>query len=181
MSQPCITARSQALGRHCKKIFVIHEEQYFESSIPANHFGEAPQHGDKSCHLSDCTSTTHSLNESRALDASGDHLLELDSTSLMSQLQDISRNQIEFVSEFEDHLDHVNLSQTDVFLEPHGYELFLLSQAIHTPSDSLSHLESHVSEKLCQDDQSLMVQSGAANLNVTVNEYPKKFGACLTR
>ena len=105
---------------------------------------------DKSCHLIDSTSI--SLDESSTLDAPDDHLLELDSTSLTFQLQDTSSVEMEFVPEFEEHLDKANLSQTNVFLEPHDYELFLLSQVIDTPSDSLSHQESHICEKLSQDD-----------------------------
>ena len=44
---------------------------------------------DKS-HLSDSTSTTHSLNETCSLGTSGDHLLHLDSPSFSSELQNIS-------------------------------------------------------------------------------------------
>ena len=44
---------------------------------------------DKS-HLSDSTSTTHSLNETYSLDTSGDHILHLDSPSLSSELQNTS-------------------------------------------------------------------------------------------
>ena len=49
-------------------------------------------------------------------------------------------------------MDHGNLSQTDIFLEHHDYELFLLNQEIDIPSGNLNHLESHDCEKLCQDD-----------------------------
>ena len=52
----------------------------------------------------------------------------------------------------EGYLNHANLSQTDVFHNHHDYELFLLNQEIDTPSDNLSHQESHDCEKLCQDD-----------------------------
>ena len=65
-------------------------------------------------------------------------MLELDSTSLA---QDTSSVEINFVPEFEEHLDNANLSQTNVFLEPHDYELFLLSQEIDISSDNLSHQE----------------------------------------
>ena len=126
-------------------------EQYFGSSIAANYCGETFQHVDK-CHLSDSTGTTDSLDESCTLDAPDGHLLQLDSTSLAFQLHDTTSVEIKFVPEFEEHLHNANLSQTDVFLEPHDYELFLLSQQIDTPSDNLSHLESHICEKLCQFD-----------------------------
>ena len=76
----------------------------------------------------------------------------LDSTSLAFQLQDTSSVETELVPEFEEHLDNPNLSQTDIFLEPHGYELFPLNQEIDTPSDNVNHQESHICEKLCQDD-----------------------------
>ena len=126
MSQPFITTRSQAQG--------------------------TPQHVNQSCHLSESTSTTDSLNNSITLDASDDCLLDMDSTGLASQLQDTSSVQIEFISEFEEQLDPDNLSQTDAFLEPHDYDLFLMSQKIDTSSDNLSQLESNVCKKLCQDD-----------------------------
>ena len=38
-------------------------------------------------HLSDSTSTTHSLNETCSLGTSGDHLLHLDSPSISSEIQ----------------------------------------------------------------------------------------------
>ena len=72
-------------------------EQYLGSFIPDNHCGETPQHVDKPGHLSDPTSTT-------------------DSTSLVFPLQDTYSVEIEFVPEFEEHLNNANLSQTDVFL-----------------------------------------------------------------
>ena len=50
---------------------------------------------DKSCHLSDSTSTTESWDESSTLSVQDDHLLQLDSTSLSSQ--DTSSVEIEFV------------------------------------------------------------------------------------
>ena len=72
----------------------------------------------------------------------------------MFQLQDTSSVDVEFVPQFEEQIDNANLSQAAVFLEPHDYELFLLSQEIDTPSDNLSHLESHTCENSCQDDPS---------------------------
>ena len=88
------------------------------------------------------------MGESSRLSVQDDHLLQLDSTRLSAQ--DTSSVEIEFVSEFEEQLDDGNLSQTDVFLEYHDYELFLLNQEIDAPSDNLSHQESHNCEKLCQ-------------------------------
>ena len=96
-------------------------------------------------HLSDSTSTTHSLNETCSLDTSGDHLLHLDSPSLSSELQhtssvesvepepvldfedllqldstsvssqDTSSIENELVSECKGQLDNDNLSPTDFF------------------------------------------------------------------
>ena len=123
---------------------------------------------DKS-HLSDSTSTTTTLNETCSLNTSCDHLLHLDSPSLSSELQDnsivgstepesvpdfedlfqfnsasvssqdTSSIEIEFLPEFEGQLDHANLSPTDVFLEHHDYELFLLHKQTDAPYDNLSH------------------------------------------
>ena len=105
-------------------------------------------------HLSDSTSTTHSLNDTCSLDISGDHLLHLDSPTLSSELhdtssvedfepepvpdsedllqldstsvssQDTSRNENEFESEGQ--LDNANVSPTDVFSKQHDKELLLL-------------------------------------------------------
>ena len=47
---------------------------------------EKPSQDEDKSHLSDSTSTTHSLNETGSLDTSGDHLLHLDSPSLSSEL-----------------------------------------------------------------------------------------------
>ena len=49
-------------------------------------------------------------------------------------------------------MDNVQLSQTDVFLAPHDYELFLPSQEIDTSLDNHNHLKSPACENLCQDD-----------------------------
>ena len=124
----------------------VHSHDNYPSS------DNTPQDVDKSCHASDSTSTTDSLDDSSTLIGPDDHLLQLDSTSLSSQLHDTSSIEIVFVSKSEGHLDHANPSQTDVFLEHHDYELFLLDQEIDTPSDNLSHQGSHNCEKLCQDD-----------------------------
>ena len=77
-------------------------------------------------------------------------LLQLDSTSASSQ--DTSSNEIEFVSESEGQLDNANLSPTDIFLEQHDYELFLLQKEIDGPYDNLSHQETHVCEEQGQYD-----------------------------
>ena len=143
---------SRVLSGHPTAEPCISNEQYFGSSIPDNNCGETPQHVDKSRHLSDPTSTTDSLDESSTLGVPEDLLLELDSTSLVFQLQDASSVENEFAPELEEHLDNANLSQTGLLLEPHDYELFLLSQEIDASSDNLSHQVSHICEKLCQDD-----------------------------
>ena len=119
---------------------------------------KSSQHVHKS-HLSDST-TTHSLNETCSLDTSNDHLLHLDSPSLSSEQQDTSSVEsveiefvpdledilqsdstsfssqdtssieIEFVSESKGQVDNAHLSPTDVFLEHHDYELFLLQKIL---------------------------------------------------
>ena len=43
-------------------------------------------------------------------------------------------------------------SPTDIFCVQHDYDLFLLNQEIDTPSDNLSHQDTHVCEKQGQDD-----------------------------
>ena len=98
------------------------------------------------------------------MDTSGDHLLHLDSPSLSSELQNISRvesvepepvpdsedllqlystsassqdtssNEIEFESERQ--LDSVNLSSTEVFSQQHDNELFLQQKEVDAPSQS---------------------------------------------
>ena len=131
-------------------------------------------------HLSDSTSTTTNLNKAFSLDTSCDHLLHLESLSLSSELQDNSiventetesvpdledllqldsssvssqdTSSIEIVSESEGQLDNANLSPTDVSLEHHDYELFLLQKEIDAPYDNLSHQENHVCEKQVQDE-----------------------------
>ena len=75
------------------------------------------QDADKS-HLSDSTSTTTNLNETCSLDTSCDHLLHLDSSSLLCELQDTSSVEsveIEFVPDFEEPLESNKFSPTDVF------------------------------------------------------------------
>ena len=85
---------------------------------------------DKSCHLSDFTSTTDSFYKLSTQSAPDDNLLQLDSTSTSFQQQDISSVEIEFVPRFKGHLDQAHLSQTDGFLEHHDYELFLLNKRL---------------------------------------------------
>ena len=43
-------------------------------------------------------------------------------------------------------------SPTDVFSIQHDYDLFLLNQGLHTPSDNLNHQDTHLCEKQGQDD-----------------------------
>ena len=109
---------------------------------------DPPQDVDKS-HLSDSTSTTTNLSERFSLNTSSDHLLHLNSPSLSSKLQDTS---IEFDSDFEEPMKGNKFSPTDVFSIQHDYDLFLLSQELHTPSDNLNHQDAHVCEKQGQDD-----------------------------
>ena len=78
-------------------------------------------------------------------------MLHLDSPSYSSDPKDTTSGEsveIEFLPEFERQLDHANLSPTDVFLEHHDYDLFLLNQEIDTPYDNLYHHDTHVSENL---------------------------------
>ena len=77
-------------------------------------------------------------------------LLQLDSSTVSSQ--DTSSIEIKFVSESEGQLDNANLSPTDVFLEHHDYEVFLLQKEIDAPYVNLSHQDTHVYEKQDQDD-----------------------------
>ena len=131
-------------------------------------------------HLSDPSNTTTNLNETSSLDTSCDHPIHLDSPSLSSELQDNSKLgriepesvpdledllqldstsvssqdtfsiEIEFLPEFEGQLDHVNLSPTDVFLQHHDNELFLLQKKIDAPYGNLNHQDNHACEN--QDD-----------------------------
>ena len=152
----------------CKDVKVIHSTQH---STNGNHQpipqpkpahspeicplpDDPPQDVDKS-HLSESTSTTTNLNETCSLDTSCDHLLQLDSPSLSSELQDTSSVEsveTEFVPDFEEPLESNNFSPTDVFSVQHDYDLFLLNQEIDTPSDNLDYQDTHVCEKQGQDD-----------------------------
>ena len=93
---------------------------------------DAPQDMDQS-HLSDSTSTTTNLIETCSLDTSCDHLLHLDSPSLLSEQQDIpsvESLEIEFVPDIEEPLKSNKLSPTDVFSVQHDYDLFLIKRLI---------------------------------------------------
>ena len=129
------------------------QQFHFHDIYPSS--DNPPHDVDKSCHLSDSASTTDSLDESSSLNAPYDHLLQLDSTTPHVNYKTHLALKLNFVPEFEGQLE--NLSQTDVSLEHYDYELFLLNQEIDTPSDNLSHQESHNCEKLCQDDPSLLL------------------------
>ena len=59
--------------------------------------------------------------------------------------------EIELAPDFEEPLDNINFSPIDDFSEQHDNILFLLNHKIDTPSDNLSHQDSHVCEKQCQD------------------------------
>ena len=81
-----------------------------------------------------------------------------------SDPQDISsveNVQIEFFPEFEVQLDYANLSPTDVFLEHHDYDLFLLNQEIDTPSDNLNFQNTHI----CENEHVIIIH--ATNLSHT--------------
>ena len=71
---------SSVLGKPNPKPHQVHLDDNYPS--PDN----PPQDVDKSCHLIDSASTTDSLDESSTLSAPDDHLLQLASTSLSSQL-----------------------------------------------------------------------------------------------
>ena len=89
------------------------------------------------------------------MDTSSDHLLHLNSPSLSSELQDTSSVgsvENEFVSDFEEPMESNNFLPTDVFSIQHDYDLFLLNQELHTPSDNLNHQDTPVCEKQGQDD-----------------------------
>ena len=97
----------------------------------------APQDVDNSCHLSDFTSTTNSLNETCSLDTSGDHLLHLDSPSLSSRLKDtssVASVEVEFVPDFEEPLDNNNFQQL----------MFSLNNMTMTCSYSIKRLLHHL-------------------------------------
>ena len=105
------------------------------------------------CHLSDPTTTTTNLDETYPFDASCDHLFQLDSPILSSQLQNTSsveNGEIKFLPESEGQQDHTNLSPTVVFSGHHDYKLFLLQKDIDAPNGNLNHQDTHICEN--QDD-----------------------------
>ena len=125
-----------------------------QTSVIKNCFkpDEPPQNVATS-HLEDPISTTTNLDEAYTLDTSCELLPILESPSLSSELQDYSSAdsvEIELLPQSEGHLDHTNLSPTDVFSEHHDYELFLLQNEIDTPNDNPNHNDIHTCE--IQDD-----------------------------
>ena len=104
-------------------------------------------------HQKDPIRTTNNLDEACPLDTSCDCLPQLYSPSLSSELQDnssVGSVEIELLPESEGQLDHTNLSPTDVLLEHHDYELFLLQKDFDAPNDNLHHHDIHNCEN--QDD-----------------------------
>ena len=94
--------------------------------------------------LDDPISTTTNLDEVCPLDTSCDHLIHLDSPSLLSELQDnssVDSVEIEFLPESEGQLDYTKHSPTDVFSEHLDYELFLLQNEIDAPNDIPNHYD----------------------------------------
>ena len=111
-----------------------------------------PQDVDKP-HLSASISTITNLDVTCTLDTSCDHLLHLDCSSHSSDPLDIlsvESVEIEFIDDSEEPFEKNRHPPTDVFLEHHDYDLFLLNQEIDTTSDNLNHQDTHVSEN--QDD-----------------------------
>ena len=158
------------------RLTILWELTPFKKGLKPN---DPPQDVDKS-HPIVSSSTTSNLNDTCLLYTSCEHLLRLDSSSLSSELQDnsfvestepeslpdsedqlqldstcvssqdASCIEMEFLPEFEGQLDHANLSPPDLFLEHHGYQLFLLQKVIDVPYDNLNHQDTHVCEN--QDD-----------------------------
>ena len=84
-----------------------------------------------------------------------DQLPHLDSPSLSSELQgtsSVESVEMEFVPDFEEHLESNKFSPTDAFNVQHDYELSKHKQESDTPSDNPNHHDTHVSEKQGQDD-----------------------------
>ena len=124
---------------------------------------DPPQDVDKP-HLNVSTSTTTNLNKTCSLDNSCDQLLHMDPPSHSSDPQVISsveNVEMEFLPEFEVHLDYAELSPTDVFLGHHDYNLFLLNQEIDAPSDNLNFQNTHA----CENEDVILIH--ATNLNCT--------------
>ena len=121
--------------------------------------------------LCDSTSTTTLVNKTCPVNTSCDHLPHLDHPNISSELTDNSTVgstepesildsedpfqldsisvssqatcsiEIEFIPEFEEQLDHTNLSPTDVFSGHHDYELFLFKKEIDAAHDKLNACE----------------------------------------
>ena len=53
---------------------------------------------------------------------------------------------------FDEPLENIKFSSTDILSVQHEYDLFLLNQEIDTPSDNLNHQDTYVCEKHGQDD-----------------------------
>ena len=121
---------------------------------------DPPQDVDK-CHLSPIAN----LDITCSLDTSCDHFLHLDSPSHSSEPQDTSSVEsveIEFFDESEEPLENNKLPPTDVFLEHHDYDLFLLNQEIDTPSDNLNCQDTYV----CKNEDDILIH--ATNLGHTI-------------
>ena len=104
-------------------------------------------------HLKDPISTTTNLDEACPRDTLCDHLFHLESPSLSSELQtnsSVDSVDIELLPESEGQLDHTKLSPTDVFLDHHDYEVFLLQKEFDAPNDNLNHYDIYNYEN--QDD-----------------------------
>ena len=71
-------------------------------------------------------------------------------TSEPQDTSSVESVEIEFIDESEEPLGNKKLPPTDVFLEHHDYDLFLLNQEIDTQSYNLNHQDTHVCEN--QDD-----------------------------
>ena len=134
-SSPSSPIQSSVNSPEPQKLAMVHFHFHDNYPSPDN----PPQDVDKSCHLSDSTSTTDSLDGSSTLSAPDDHLLQLDSTSPSFQLQDTSSVELNLLLI----LKTCHCFTNRCFLEHHDYELFLLNQEIDKPSDNLSHQESY--------------------------------------
>ena len=115
-------------------------------------------------HLSASISTINNLDVPCTLDTSCDQLLHLDPPVHSSDPQDISsveNDEIEFLPESAEKLDHTNLSPTDVFSGHNEYELFLLQKEIDAPNGHLNHQDTHI----CENQDDILIQ--ATNLTHT--------------
>ena len=92
-------------------------------------------------------STVGSTEPESILDS--EDLLQLDSISVSSQAT--CSIETEFLPQFDEQLDHTNLSPTAVFSGHHDYELFLLQKEIDAPHENLNHHDLHACEEQDQD------------------------------